>query len=123
MKKNLEQSTDGEGSGSIPVRVTRSSVNPVQSSTTSSYSIPHSPKKFSKRLMMKKKLLLQAKAKSLRLQGMLYKDVTKLMIEYCSCLCCIMDRCREPRTRLKDKLRECMGDRGLLWEEGMEVTG
>nr|XP_053650637.1 uncharacterized protein LOC128701105 [Cherax quadricarinatus] len=65
VKKNLDQSTDGEGSA-VSFRVTRSTLQPPVATSTSV--MPHSPKKLSKRLIMKKALLLQTKAKSLRLQ-------------------------------------------------------
>ncbi|KAG7173583.1 hypothetical protein Hamer_G020216, partial [Homarus americanus] len=67
VKKNLDQSTDGEGSCSVPFRVTRSTPHPPLTASNSP-PMPHSAKKLSKRLMMKKALLLQTKAKSLRIQ-------------------------------------------------------
>ncbi|XP_045621664.2 uncharacterized protein [Procambarus clarkii] len=66
VKKNLDQSTDGEGSV-IPIRVTRSTPH-TTTVTSTTPAVLHSPKKLSKRLVMKKALLLQTKAKSMRLQ-------------------------------------------------------
>ncbi|KAK3882993.1 hypothetical protein Pcinc_012665 [Petrolisthes cinctipes] len=70
VKKNLDQTTDGERSSTPPFRVTRNSPHPPLVSTvpTSTSGFHPSAKKLSKRLMVNKALILQTKAKSLRLQ-------------------------------------------------------
>ncbi|XP_068244500.1 serine-rich adhesin for platelets [Palaemon carinicauda] len=69
VKKNLEHSTDIEDYEATPtVRVTRSTTQPPPVSSANAVEQHHSPQKVSKRLMIKKALILRSKVKSLRIQ-------------------------------------------------------
>ncbi|MPC75869.1 hypothetical protein E2C01_070266 [Portunus trituberculatus] len=69
VKKNLDQATESDGTYSFPYRVTRSTPHPPPAPAPTPPPLPSAQKKLSKRLMMKKALILQNKAKTMRMQG------------------------------------------------------
>ncbi|KAK8378176.1 hypothetical protein O3P69_018859 [Scylla paramamosain] len=68
VKKNLDQATESDGTYSLPYRVTRSTPHPPPAPAPTPPPLPNAQKKLSKRLMMKKALILQNKAKTIRMQ-------------------------------------------------------